>query len=228
MDETVPEVNRLEQALDPSEDLLTRRLVIAVIAIVVLLFIVAGALLFRYLQERNAAPRTKYDYETRIWKTEAAANPKSPRPHLNLGVIYFELGRNKDSLRELNLAVKLGKDSPVAWYHRGIVYRDMGEKKKAISDLRKAAGLGAYGSRYLPLFALGELYEKDKDYKKAAGFFQGAVEDQPIMWNSHYRLGKVLEKLGKDSKALVSYREAAKFNQEDSKIKAAIKRLTKE
>ncbi len=227
MDDASTGTKRLERHFQRSEERGNRRLRIAIFVVFLMIFLILAGGLFRYLQMRSERPRSNNEFQIQIWKTEVSRNPDNPRPHINLGYLYNKVGQTDRAYYELNTAIGLDKNNPVAWYYLGLVDLKKGDKKEAVSDLKKAVKLAATGDKYLPLFKLGEVYAKDKKYTKAISYFKKSAEDQPIMWNSHYELAVLYEKTGEDEKALSEYKVAHEFNESDRKINEAIKTLSK-
>ena len=69
--------------------------------------------------------------------------PEDARARILLGANYANLGREKDALRELNLAVTLRANEASILYNAACVYCDLNKKAEAMDALRKAWEAGS-------------------------------------------------------------------------------------
>jgi len=60
-------------------------------------------------------------------------------PHLDLGILFTDAGRQQDALRELNEAAKLKPDEVDPHWRLGRLYRAMGKKDEAKAEFDKAS-----------------------------------------------------------------------------------------
>jgi non-specific serine/threonine protein kinase len=72
--------------------------------------------------------------------------PEDARARVLLGAYYAELGREEDSLRELNLAVTLRANEASILYNAACVYCLLNRKSEALETLRKAWEAGSKDS----------------------------------------------------------------------------------
>ena len=219
--------SRLKRRLRSKEDRLNLwlRLILIILALVV--FLAAAIFFYKYAQLRNQPPRTYYDLQLRIWQSAVQKHPTSAENHTNLGYIYYKMGNYRRALGEFNTALRYNSKAANAYYYRGLLYEKRGQYSKAIADFKLTAKYIGEGNKFLSLYELGKIYQDKKKYKTAAKYYNQAVKDKPMMWNTFARLGEVYEKLGEDSKALENYKKAARFNPNNSKLKKAISRLSK-
>jgi len=62
-------------------------------------------------------------------------------PHLDLGILAADAGRNEEAVHELTQAVKLAPDDVNAHWHLGRLYRTMGKRDLAKAEFDKASNL---------------------------------------------------------------------------------------
>jgi tetratricopeptide (TPR) repeat protein len=78
---------------------------------------------------------------TPLLERVAKADPGLALPHLDLGILYTDGGRQADALRELNAAVKLTPDDVNAHWRLGRLLKSMGKKDEAKAEFEKASSL---------------------------------------------------------------------------------------
>lgn len=217
---------RRERELLQQEARLNFWVKIAGMLVILTIFGSVGYGLYYYAQLRNQPPRSYNDLQLRTWQARVSKNPKDPEAHVNLGAVYFKMDNMNRALQEINLALSLDKKNADAYFYRGRVYKERGEDKKALADLRKSVKYSQKEARLSPLFELAGLYTKQKKYDSAIKAYEALIAENPIFWNAHYQLAKILEKTGDKTRALAEYQEAAKFNPKNKDLQKAIKRLT--
>jgi tetratricopeptide (TPR) repeat protein len=68
-------------------------------------------------------------------------NPASSMGHLDLGIVYSEVARNDEALRELHTAVRLAPDNVTTHFKLGLLYRSMGKVAEAKIEFDKAKNI---------------------------------------------------------------------------------------
>jgi len=220
--------SRLDKRLDDleyREERLSNWLRRGIYMILVLFLVIVAVIIGMYVLRNREAPQTYNDLQLRIWREAVAKEPNNPSFHANLGYIYFRMGSNNQASYELDKAAAIDKKHVTAHYYRGLLEKKQGDEDKAIKDFQVAVDNATSGNRFLPAYDLGRIYEGRKDYKKALESYQKAVDDNAVIWNSHYALARIYEKLGDNKKALDEYTSASKFNPENTALKRAIDRL---
>jgi tetratricopeptide (TPR) repeat protein len=110
------------------------------------------------------------------------------------GLCYLKLGDKEEAL---NYLLKFKHKEDIYWYGaQGIIsdlYDDQGDLKKAIKYCKKAAE--SKDPYYAPinLFKLGQLYEREGDWKKAAATYQ-AIQDKFYTEYQKMSVDKFLER----------------------------------
>jgi tetratricopeptide (TPR) repeat protein len=104
----------------------------------------------------------RVDEAERAYRALAQANPELGGPHANLGVIYRQAGKMKESVAELEQAVKLSPQQPIYLNQLGIAYRQQGQFAKARDAYQRAIALDpGYAAAVLNLGILYDLYLGD-------------------------------------------------------------------
>lgn len=104
----------------------------------------------------------RVDEAERAYKALAQANPELGGPHANLGVIYRQTGKVKESVAELEQAAKLSPRQPIYLNQLGIAYRHQGQFAKSRDAYQRALGLDpGYAAAALNLGILYDLYLAD-------------------------------------------------------------------
>jgi tetratricopeptide (TPR) repeat protein len=104
----------------------------------------------------------RVDEAERAYRALAQANPELGGPHANLGVIYRQAGKMKESVAELEQAVKLSPQQPIYLNQLGIAYRQQGQFAKARDAYQRAVALDpGYAAAVLNLGILYDLYLGD-------------------------------------------------------------------
>jgi len=203
-----------------------RMLAILVSALIIITGLAAAFFIFKYISERNAPPRTYYDYQLRIWRSMLEKSPKDPAVHTNLGYVYMKKGDEATGLSYFNQALKLDKNFVPALYNIGMYYKKHGRKEQAVSYLERAGKQAVEGNKYLAYYSLGELYVKDKEYDKAIESIKLSLDDNPTIWNSYEQLGLIYESRGDKTQALENYKKALSFNTGNDNLKRKVDKLT--
>ena len=81
------------------------------------------------------------------FKLALAANP-SPEAHYVLACVYYQLGRDRMSLRHLRKAIEMDGEYPAAFYMLGLVLARTGEHERAKDAFSAARAVGGDDPRY--------------------------------------------------------------------------------
>ena len=66
-------------------------------------------------------------------------DPSVPRAHLDLGILYAEMGRRQEAIREFKTAARLSPEDPGPHWRLARLYQAMGNKTEPTSSFRKPA-----------------------------------------------------------------------------------------
>jgi len=110
------------------------------------------------------------------------------------GMCYLKLGDKEEAL---NYLLKFKQKEDVYWYAaQGVIsdlYDDMEDTKKAIKYCKKATESKNPYFAPIYLFKLGQLYEREEDWKKAASAYQ-AIKDRFYAEYQKMNIDKFLER----------------------------------
>jgi len=127
----------------------------------------------------------------------AAANPRLPYVHFNLGVAHLRLGDN-DALAEEEFRKDIAVEPDLAddYAQLGVLYTRMQKVELAEQAFRQAlqydARMGA------ARFGLAQLYFNQAKYDAALREVDAALQIAPESQNAHYLRGKILARLGRE------------------------------
>lgn len=99
----------------------------------------------------------------------------------------------------------------------------LGEKKLAKYNLKRAVKAGSHPS--LANFLLGQVYEEEKSYKKAADAYQKAVDYDHQFFEARLHLADMLEKSKQYDKAYTQYKSIYASDAKNTRAADAIARL---
>ncbi len=193
---------------DTEPDSTERGLRIAIIVIAVGITITAGYMIYQAIAQREAPPRTYYEFELRRWQNVVNQNPESPVGYENLGFIYYKMERYSQAINTFNRALDLDPDRVMAKINLGRTYRELGDSELAIKYLEEGADFTTPTNKAGPFYDIAQIYEKDGNTEKAVEFYLKSIQDDPNIWDSRMALGSIYEAQEEFDRALVEYRSA--------------------
>jgi tetratricopeptide (TPR) repeat protein len=93
-----------------------------------------------YLADANIQ-LNKMDVARPLLEQAIKLDPSQSLAHLDLGIVYSELGQNEEALRELLIAEKMVPDDVNVHWRLGRLYRSMGRKEEARLEFDQASKL---------------------------------------------------------------------------------------
>lgn len=139
-------------------------------------------------------------------------DPNNPMILYELGLAFDERGLPDQALNYYQAALKLKPDFSDVYNAMGRLYASRNQLDKAEAAFKQAFNNPFYALPHLPLYNLGLVSEKRNDLTTALFYFQEAVRIQPSYDVAHYRMGKVLEALGRTDEARRAYAKAIQCN----------------
>jgi tetratricopeptide (TPR) repeat protein len=145
----------------------------------------------------------KYQEAIRIYPDYTRTDPVL---NINLGDVYFNLGKLQDAAEALERATVLAPASSSAHYNLGLVYARLGRYREAETPIRKALELKpefpeAYNTLGRLLLELGRTGE-------ALVALDAALQRRPRFAEAHYNRGLALQALGRTEEATAEFRQA--------------------
>lgn len=148
----------------------------------------------------------QYQKDT-AWRDQVLA-----KTYLHLATEYHHQGDIRNTLDTCSKILELTPDDAMTLYNRGSMYLNNGEYEKALTDLTRSIELvDNYASSYNNR---GTIYNKLEKYEEALADFDKALEleEGPVIY---YNKANTLRDLGRQEEAIVSYRKALEWCDED-------------
>ncbi len=131
---------------------------------------------------------------------------RSPKVHMELGVLHYIHGRNNEAIRELKEALKLKPDYVAAFYNLASILRELGridelrtlqrEVAEAVKKQQTQAHKPAESLDPKMHLELGIVYYIHGCYNEAEREFKRALELNPDYSIAYYDLAVLLEEIG--------------------------------
>lgn len=127
-----------------------------------------------------------------------------------LGRLDYDQRRYEDAVTKLKKAAELDPNSPRIQNSLGLALDMQGHMEQARSVLGKAADLNRSQSKPSPWppHDLGYLLLRLEQFKEAEEALRESLRYEPGLAQTHYYLGRTLEKEGRDADAIGEYKEA--------------------
>jgi tetratricopeptide (TPR) repeat protein len=121
------------------------------------------------------------------FKTALSIYPYYPECYEQLGLAYFRLGNNDESLKNYEEAIKLNPENATSYANQGIIYFNRGQYQKALELYQKAISVDPnYDDAY---FNLGSVYGILGQYELAIRNFKKCLEFKPDYAQAYYYIG---------------------------------------
>ncbi len=128
-----------------------------------------------------------------------AKDPRLPHVRVLLGQTALFRGRVDEAIALLSAELELNPGDSMAYYRMGDAYLHRLEWDRAIESLQRSIWLNPYFSG--PYILLGRAYIQKGDTAAAEGMLRQAIAYDPNNRVSHYMLGQLLQRLGRDEEA---------------------------
>ncbi|MHB1325925.1 MAG: tetratricopeptide repeat protein [Thermoleophilia bacterium] len=194
---------------------------------IVLAAILAGVGVFIYLNTGFAKQGDSIlERDLEKWQKAVEDNPGSGLAHANLAATYVDLDKQEEAIKEYRQALELQPEEYTFMLRLGVVLRKSGKLNDAIDMFGQAAERSPAGEKYAGLHQIAEIYHERGDNFLAKDYVQQSINDDDLIWNSHYLLGKIYEEEEDNAKAGEEYQKAVKFNTADPDLEEALKRVS--
>ncbi len=174
----------------------------------------------------NSTFLRNYDYKTEgtFWADAANKYPDLIRPHLNLGVFYYDQKNYEKALSEFLLAEACHKssnitDRPTIQYNIGLVYHGQKNWDKAVEYYQKSVAIDPSNADVHN--NLGLIYMKQEKEEKAEQEFLEAIHYDPGAMEPYKNIALTLLKQGRVEKAWDYIHRAGKRWQDDAGLLGA-------
>ena len=135
-----------------------------------------------------------------LWSDAVEKHPNSNTANALMGVVYLELGMDRDAVKYLEKAVQLLPYDYQSHNNLGILYGRLDEPEKALEEYATAIGLRPDDDTIK--INLSVFYQRQKEYEKAEKVLKYLLSNNPQNANLYFRLGLVSKDAGLYEKAI--------------------------
>jgi tetratricopeptide (TPR) repeat protein len=135
-----------------------------------------------------------------LWADAVEKNPDSNTANALMGVVYMELGMDRDAVKYLDKAVQLLPYDYQSRNNLAIVYGRLDEPEKALQQFATAMQLRPDDDTIK--INLSVFYQRQKEYKKAEDVLKYLLSKNPQNANLHYRMALVYKDTGRYEAAI--------------------------
>ncbi|MHB9054000.1 MAG: tetratricopeptide repeat protein [Thermoleophilia bacterium] len=204
---------------------MTSKILNIAIGIAALALLVTGGIL-GYLHFRPSDNPSSLDRTLQKWQQAVDADPGNSLLRANLGATYLDMGDTDNAIKELHLALDQEPDSFTYMFKLGMAYRQAGQMDNAIGMFQGSADRNPKTEKYASLYEVANTYLMEGDLGQAKDYCQQSIDDNDMIWNSHYLMGQLLEKDGDTGGARTQYETAIKFNPDEPSLREALQRVS--
>jgi tetratricopeptide (TPR) repeat protein len=143
--------------------------------------------------------------------------------YIQLGLLYGAKNNAKAILYYTN-ASNIDAKNPEPYYNKGVFYQMQGDLKKAVDSYNQALQLKPdyKGALYNMGLAIIDI---EKNYSKAASFFERNMLAQPNFALGFYMHGVCQENMGNKKQAASDFEKALQLEPENETMQTALKRV---
>lgn len=144
-------------------------------------------------------------------------NNKVARTQNEIGICYLYLGENGNAINHFEQALSLDSGLDETRNSLGIAYFGIGRYRDAELQFHAVLSSPEYGTRFIPLFNLGNLYVKEERYELAMQSYLQALQDEARISpdyriNIKHQMGLVYSQLKQYKEALDEFRKVLVLN----------------
>jgi arylsulfatase A-like enzyme/Flp pilus assembly protein TadD len=152
-----------------------------------------------------------------VLKKGAEDNPRNYKLAIEYGIVLTEAGRNDEALAVLQKASGLIDWDPELWNYIGVAYYNKGDLEKALKAYEKALSLDPKYALVLANlgtvhFSLGMRDRDRESIRRAADYFQQAVEADPGYAGGYNGLGAIRSLSGDQEGAIQAWSKAVELD----------------
>ena len=144
------------------------------------------------------------------------ASAERPENHLNLALLYAQMGRVSDAESELKTAFRLDPKFVPAMVNLADLYRTQGKDAEGQSWLEKAIATAPDAAE--PVYALGLLKVRQKQYQEALSLLAKAAMLQPSNTRYSYVYAVALNSTGQSTQAITTLQQAHQRRPADRQV----------
>jgi len=148
------------------------------------------------------------------------ANAERPESHVNLALLYVQMGRTADAESELQTALRLDPRYVPAMVNVADLYRTQGRDDEGQQWLEKAIAIAPDAAE--PIHALGLLKVRQKQYAEALSLLARAAMLQPAKVRYSYVYAVALNSAGQSDQAIALLQQAHQRRPADRQVLEAL------
>lgn len=160
-------------------------------------------------QQQFTLAEAKYQ-ELLTWRTEDA------RVWTNLGILYYQVGNYRESLKTIWQALERDKESDIVYYYLGLVYDNLRQGQQAIAAFQKALEVNPHLIE--AYHRLGHQWVISGDFEQAISLYQKAIEQNPDDASLYHQFGNLLLESEQVEAAITAYQTALNLDPENSEV----------
>jgi tetratricopeptide (TPR) repeat protein len=151
-----------------------------------------------------------------------AQNPENPEIHVKLGNLYAQQAQWQKAIFYYQKAVKLNPQLPETHRNLARVYLKIGNENKAADFWYKAVKLEPNESQIEQYIGLGNTFQAQKKFNKAANCYRQAIKIKPDLLSVYDTLAKLLKAQDKQDQIIAVYRQGVKKNPQKPEFHLAL------
>jgi len=174
---------------------------------------------FAFHYNLGMAAFDKGDYRSAAthFKRSISLNPNIARTHNDLGMCYLFLKENEKAIPEFERALELDPSLAETHNNLGIAFFSVGRYREAEQQFNATLSYSDYGTKFIPLFNLGNLYQKEGRYEQAITVYNTALEEEQKITlqyriSIHHQLGNALLAMDRYQDAYKHFEQALVLN----------------
>jgi Flp pilus assembly protein TadD len=148
------------------------------------------------------------------------ASADRPESHVNLALLYAQMGRTNDAENELQTALRLDPNNVPAMVNLADLYRQQRRDDEGQKWLEKAVATAPNAAE--PIHALGLLRVRQKQYPAALALFAKAAALQPSNVRYSYVYAVALNSTGQSDQAITILQQAHQRRPADREVLTAL------
>ena len=164
------------------------------LSVALFLFLLVGYSLITIRQN------TIWENSYTLWADAVEKHPQSNTANALMGVVYMELGMDRDAVKYLEKAVELLPYDYQSRNNLGIVYGKLSEPEKALKEFDIAMRLRPDDD--MIKINVSVFYQRQKEYGKAEKVLRYLLSNGPQNANLYFRLGLLFKDAGQYDKAV--------------------------
>src|SRR5271166_2078592 len=160
--------------------------------------------------------KTALDRATSELIASEMVSAERPENHMNLALLYAQMGRTSDAETELKTALRLDPNFVPAMVNLADLYRTQNRDDEGQKWLEKAIVVAPNAAE--PVYALGLLKIREKQYQEALGLLAKASSLQPSNVQYSYVYAVALNSTGQPDRAIAVLQQAHQLRPADRQV----------